>query len=354
MCAIPASSFAGVFISVGFAPPVLPVYVQPLCPEPGLMWTPGYWGYGPDGYYWVPGTWVPAPYVGALWTPGYWGFEAGLYGWHAGYWGPHVGYYGGVNYGFGYGGIGFAGGMWRGGVFAYNTAVMHVGVGGVWGGRVYEDRVAVDRGFVARDSHVAYSGGPGGINHRPTPEENAYSHEQHTAPTAMQSQHEGAARGNTNNYASHNGGHPTNLATDTAGGRQYEQVRQLQRLEVKYGQRDDAPRPERKHGQCAEDLQRLALKYEQCSGAHGRRAAARTVGYGRQGPGAGKFSRSFAWQASSLRSGSTKNSRTEKARGEPWAFLCCQSRSRISGVIFPGWGRSSLRGCKRSDRSFRS
>ena len=61
VCAIPASSFAGVFISVGFAPPVLPVYVQPPCPEAGLMWTPGYWGYGPDGYYWVPGTWVAAP-----------------------------------------------------------------------------------------------------------------------------------------------------------------------------------------------------------------------------------------------------------------------------------------------------
>ena len=32
---VPASSFAGVFISVGFAPPVLPVYEQPPCPEPG-------------------------------------------------------------------------------------------------------------------------------------------------------------------------------------------------------------------------------------------------------------------------------------------------------------------------------
>ncbi len=220
LCAIPASSFAGVFISVRFAPPVLPMYEQPPCPEPGLMWTPGYWAFDDNAsdYYWVPGTWVPAPYEGALWTPGYWGFEAGLYGWHPGYWGLHVGYYGGVNYGFGYGGIGFAGGMWRGNVFAYNTAVMHVGVGGAWGGRVYEDRVAVDRGFVARDSHVAYSGGPGGINHRPTTEENTYSHERHTEPTAMQSQHEGAARGNTNNYASHNGGHPTNLATTRPAG----------------------------------------------------------------------------------------------------------------------------------------
>ena len=84
---IPVTSHAGVFISVGFAPPVLPVYVQPVCPEPGLMWTPGYWAYGPDGYYWVPGAWVPAPYEGALWTPGYWGWGGGLYVWHPGYWG---------------------------------------------------------------------------------------------------------------------------------------------------------------------------------------------------------------------------------------------------------------------------
>ena len=47
---VPASSFAGVFISVGFAPPILPVYDQPPCPESGLMWTPGYWAYGEDGY----------------------------------------------------------------------------------------------------------------------------------------------------------------------------------------------------------------------------------------------------------------------------------------------------------------
>ena len=218
LCVIPTSSFAGVFISVGFAPPVLPVYEQPICPEPGLMWTPGYWAYGGDGYYWVPGAWVPAPYVGALWTPPYWGWSNGLFVFHEGYWGPHVGYYGGVNYGFGYGGIGFAGGMWRGGVFAYNTAVMHVGVGGGWGGRVYEDRVAVDRGFVARDSHVAYSGGPGGINHPPTERENAYSHEQHMGATPRQTEHQNAAMHNTNSYASHNGGHPSNPAMDRAGG----------------------------------------------------------------------------------------------------------------------------------------
>ena len=54
------------------------------------------------------------PRAGVLWTPGYWGFAGGVYAWHAGYWGPHVGFYGGINYGFGYGGVGFVGGEWRG------------------------------------------------------------------------------------------------------------------------------------------------------------------------------------------------------------------------------------------------
>ena len=35
--------------------------------------------------------------------------------WHLGYWGPHVGFYGGVNYGYGYVGVGFVGGRWEGG-----------------------------------------------------------------------------------------------------------------------------------------------------------------------------------------------------------------------------------------------
>jgi hypothetical protein len=216
LCVLPASSWAGVFISVGFAPPMLPVYVQPPCPEPGLMWTPGYWAYGGDGYYWVPGTWVPAPYVGALWTPPYWGWSDGLFVFHRGYWGPHVGYYGGVNYGFGYMGIGFAGGVWHGGVFAYNTAVMNVGPGVH---SVYRDTTIVHNTTIINNNHVAYSGGPGGINHQPTREEDAYSHEQHMAATSMQTQHENAAMHNTNNYASHNGGHPSNLAMERPAGR---------------------------------------------------------------------------------------------------------------------------------------
>ncbi len=211
VCLIPATSSAGVFISVGFAPPVLPVYVQPPCPEDGWLWTPGYWAYGDDGYYWVPGTWVPAPYEGALWTPGYWGWGSGLYVWHPGYWGRHVGYYGGVNYGFGYMGVGFVGGMWAGGAFRYNTAVMHVNRTVIH--NTYEDNTIVRNNTVVNDRHVAFSGGPGGINHPPTADETRFSHEQHMAPTSFQTQHEGAARTNVQNYASHNGGHPANVAT---------------------------------------------------------------------------------------------------------------------------------------------
>jgi len=103
------------------APPPLPEYDQPPCPEDGWLWTPGYWAYSTGGYYWIPGTWVAPPQVGVLWTPGL----LGIRGWRLPvprrYWGPHVGFYGGVNYGFGYGGVGFVGGRWAGNSFAYNT-----------------------------------------------------------------------------------------------------------------------------------------------------------------------------------------------------------------------------------------
>src|ERR1019366_1051733 len=208
---IPASASAGVFISVGFAPPALPEYEQPPCPEPGYMWTPGYWAYGDDGYYWVPGTWVPAPEPGMLWTPTYWGWSDGVYVFHHGYWGPHVGYYGGVNSGFGYGGVGFAGGYWRGGIFSYNTAVMHVD-----GGRFphYEDRGAVEHGYFARGSHVAFSGGPGGIHHDPGAEERFAEHDRHMDRSSFQQQHEEAARSDRGSFARFNGGHPSNGAVD--------------------------------------------------------------------------------------------------------------------------------------------
>ncbi|MGA3371966.1 MAG: hypothetical protein ABSC48_09415 [Terracidiphilus sp.] len=213
---IPVSSQAGVFISVNFGPPALPVYVQPPCPEPDLMWIPGHWYYNQvaGDYFWVPGTWVAAPAPGLLWTPGYWGWSNGLYLWHEGYWGHHIGYYGGVNYGFGYGGIGFAGGEWRGGHFAYNTAVVHVNETIIH--TTYVDRTIVERTTIVNPGHVAYAGGPGGVNHPPTAEERVAEHEQHVAPTPVQQQHIEAAKADKTAYGKANGGHPQNVAVTKA------------------------------------------------------------------------------------------------------------------------------------------
>ena len=121
-----ASAQLSIGISVGFGPPAIPVYTQPPCPDPNYIWSPGYWAYGDGGYYWVPGTWVPVPAVGLLWTPGYWGWNGHGFGWNNGYWATQVGFYGGVNYGYGYYGHGYYGGRWYGDRFLYNTAITSV------------------------------------------------------------------------------------------------------------------------------------------------------------------------------------------------------------------------------------
>jgi len=186
----PAQIAVGISVHVG--PPALPVYTQPLCPGDGYLWTPGYWAYGPVGYYWVPGVWSR----GVLWTPGYWGFAGGLYGWHAGYWGPHVGFYGGINYGFGYGGVGFFGGEWRGGAFAYNTAVMNVNAGVVR--NVYVNRPVINNTVVNRASF----NGEGGVVAQARPEEQAAMREQHFQATSNQLSHEQAMSHDRNQLAS--------------------------------------------------------------------------------------------------------------------------------------------------------
>jgi WXXGXW repeat (2 copies) len=199
---VPAVSQAGVILSITVAPPVLPVYVQPVCPEVGLLWTPGYWAYGEAGYFWVPGVWMSPPSVGLLWTPGYWGWNSGVYAWNAGYWGPHVGFYGGVNYGFGYGGVGFLGGRWEGGRFAYNSAVMNVGVGF----HSYHENVVVN------NVHTSFNGGSGGIRASANADERRAMGEHHVGPTAAQNSHHEMAGRDRNNFASVNHGRPSNAA----------------------------------------------------------------------------------------------------------------------------------------------
>jgi len=206
LLAIPASSFAGVFIQVGFAPPALPVYEQPACPGDGYIWTPGYWAYGPVGYYWVPGTWVMAPEPGFLWTPGYWGWGGGFYAWHPGYWGPHIGFYGGVNYGYGYFGHGYEGGYWSGRTFYYNRSVNNVTVTNVHIYNKTVNNVTVNR--------VSFNGGNGGINARPGRDEEIAARDRHIDATGVQRKHQDMARENRDLWASNNHGRPAIAATE--------------------------------------------------------------------------------------------------------------------------------------------
>ncbi|HEX4507236.1 MAG TPA: YXWGXW repeat-containing protein [Alphaproteobacteria bacterium] len=205
-----AAVAVGIGITVPVAPPALPVYAQPPIPGPGYIWTPGYWAYNAvGGYYWVPGTWVRPPAVGVLWTPPYWGFVDGVYTFHAGYWGPHVGFYGGINYGFGYGGVGFEGGFWQGGVFSYNRSVTNIGNTHIT--NVYNKTVVN-----SRPGGAAFNGA-GGVQARPTPAEEAAAKEPHQERTAEQTRHFEAAKDDPSLRASANHGKPAIAATAKAG-----------------------------------------------------------------------------------------------------------------------------------------
>jgi WXXGXW repeat (2 copies) len=206
-----SSAQVGVGISVNFGPPALPVYEQPICPGDGYIWTPGYWAWDPDAgdYYWVPGTWILAPDVGYLWTPPWWGWEGGRFWFHEGWWGPHVGFYGGINYGFGYFGVGFIGGRWNGGHFFYNRAVSNVNVVNIR--NVYNERVTIN------ENHVSFNGGPGGVVARANAEQEAAAHERHIAAVSTQRTQIEQARANRELRASVNRGSPPVAATARAG-----------------------------------------------------------------------------------------------------------------------------------------
>jgi len=185
-------------------PPALPEYEQPECPAPNDIWTPGHWAWGAGGYYWVPGVWVAAPYEGALWTPGYWGWRGTVYLWHPGYWGPHIGFYGGINYGFGYTGVGYYGGFWSNRGFHYNRAVTRVNTTVIT--NVY-NRTVINNVTVT-NTRVSYNGGSGGVRYQPSRAELVASRERHVAPLPAQIQVIRAAAANRAQFASVNHGRP--------------------------------------------------------------------------------------------------------------------------------------------------
>ena len=155
-------------------PPALPDYDQP--PDPG------------DGY---------------IWTPGYCGSVGGHYGFFHGYWGPHIGFYGGVNYGYGYVGTGYQGGYWNSGHFFYNRAVNNINDTVVH--NVYSHPVPVN------NIRVSFHGGQGGIRARPIPADFAALREPHAAPMHAQIENEHAASANRAQFAAVNHGRPASL-----------------------------------------------------------------------------------------------------------------------------------------------
>lgn len=193
------------------APPPLPDYVQPPCPGDGYLWTPGYWNWATNGYYWVPGVWVLPPAINLLWTPGYWGFYDSFYGWHPGYWGPRVGYYGGINYGFGYFGNGFYGGRWDGGRFMYNTSV--------WRVNKNIHNTYIEKVNINNKNRISFNGGKG-ISYRPNKDEMDGMHNNRIEASKEQMDHEMKMRDNMGQF--HNNSGPMIHSMDHPGGQGFD------------------------------------------------------------------------------------------------------------------------------------
>ena len=199
----PASAQVHGFVSM--APPMLPIYEQPMCPGDGYIWTPGYWAWDNE-YYWVAGDWVMPPEAGYLWTPGYWGWGGDGFMFNEGYWGLSVGFYGGINYGFGYFGRGYEGGRWDHGHFFYNSTLNNINRSSMH--NVYDTRVNEPGGV----SHVSYNRGNGGVDVRANAQEEAASRDRHIAPIAAQTEHAQTARNDPQQRFSANRGMPASAA----------------------------------------------------------------------------------------------------------------------------------------------
>jgi hypothetical protein len=189
------------------APPPLPTYDQPPIPGPGYVWTPGYWDWSNDAddYYWVPGTWVEPPQRGVLWTPGYWRYYNGHYLFSDGYWGPQVGFYGGVDYGYGYGGNGYDGGRWQGDQFYYNSQANNLGAARI--AATYSQQLA------ERGDRVSFNGGPGGLRIAPAQTDFTAAQARHVPPTRDQLDQARLASAQPQLRASVNRGAPPIAAT---------------------------------------------------------------------------------------------------------------------------------------------
>jgi hypothetical protein len=148
-----------------------------------------------------------------------------------------VGFYGGINYGFGYSGRGYDGARWENGRLYYNTAVNSVSS---WLEGLYYN-IAVNSGSswleekslipalkqANANSHgwtyntpvkdsgrrVSYNGGPGGIDARATPEEEAAARATRSGLSLQQTQNAWFSHNDPHQHFSKNHGAPPILAT---------------------------------------------------------------------------------------------------------------------------------------------
>ena len=137
-----------------------------------------------------------------MWTPGYWAWSDTDhdYVFHSGYWAPTVGYYGGIDYGFGYTSEGYQGGYWRNRQFYYNRAVNDLGAAHV---ASYANQA------FAPANHISFNGGRGGTTARPSQAQLAMAREHHIGPTPVQIQHQQtASRIPTQMYSENKGAPP--------------------------------------------------------------------------------------------------------------------------------------------------
>ena len=200
---------------ISMPPPPMPSYAQPAIPEEGYLWMPGFWARREDvrDYYWVPGTWLKPPREGLLWTPPYWSRVDGGYVFHDGYWAQAVGFYGGIDYGFGYSGDGYQGGHWDNGIFSYNRATNNLGSLNI--AHVYDQAIA----DADQSIRVSFNGGSRGTKAQPTVQQEIemLARDRHVVPTAEQQQHFEMAAKDRSLYSKLNRNQPSVAATARAG-----------------------------------------------------------------------------------------------------------------------------------------
>ena len=121
---------------------------------------------------------------------------------------PHVGFYGGVNYGYGYTGNGYWGGRWSGNNFQYNTAVTHVN-------KTVINNTYVNNSFAknVNANRTSFNGGNGGIKAQANAEQRAaMANAKKEGPTSQQLERQKLASKDQNLRASVNKGKPNQEA----------------------------------------------------------------------------------------------------------------------------------------------